>query len=240
MRPSESEPATLISPAFRLEAVEVAFGRSGPSRRSALTIDRLEIQRGRSTGVRGPSGAGKSTLLAALAGLLAPITGRIFADDVDLSRLTPRRLERWRRTKVGLIFQDFHLVDELSLVENVLLPLRFDRFRIDDAERERAVGLLARLGLADVARRVGRLSRGERQRVAVARALVRSPEVVLADEPTASLDPESATLVADLLIDHVRDSGACVVIASHDAEVLARTDATLQLIDGHLVAEGRS
>jgi len=169
--------------------------------------------------VTGPSGVGKSTLLHLIAGLVEPSDGRIERSGLVQAASDGARAA-WRRDHLGYVFQDFHLIPELSLIENVVLPAGFGR----DASNRRENGqrLLARFGLGDIRRRASSLSRGEQQRVAVARALAHRPPILLADEPTASLDAENAALITEALIEGAREIGALLICVSHDPLMIAR------------------
>ncbi|NSL53779.1 ABC transporter ATP-binding protein [Uliginosibacterium aquaticum] len=201
-----------------------------------FALDRLELTAGHMLGIRGASGAGKTTLLHCLAGIEPLTTGSIVWDDTDITALPGAGLTRWRQQKLGLVFQDFHLVEGLSALDNVLLPASFTGWRIAPALRSRATRLLSRVGIAEPTRRAELLSRGERQRVAVARALLFAPPVVLADEPTASLDPENREIIADLLCGLVREHGATLIVVSHENALLHRMDRVLELRSGTLQA----
>lgn len=207
---------------------------TAPAPARLLALDRLEAEAGARIAVTGPSGSGKTTLLHALAGLLRPAAGRVVWGEDDLSTLSERARDAWRRGRVGLVFQDFHLVPELDILGNVLLPARFAGWRVPPALRDRAEALIAAVGLDRPRRRVGLLSRGEQQRAALARALVLSPAIVLADEPTASLDAAAAATVADLLLDLTGEAGATLVVATHDAALARRLGAVWTLCDGRL------
>lgn len=179
----------------------------------------------------GPSGSGKSTLLYLLSGLLVPQAGQVVWDGTDLARLPEGARDRWRRRQAGFIFQDFHLLPELSPLRNVLLPAGFARFSAR-AQRRRAAALLARLGVPDRPR-AALLSRGEQQRTALARAMLPAPSVLFADEPTASLDAVSGDAVtAELRA--LAASGCCVIAASHDPGLIAQADRRLHLEHGQL------
>lgn len=201
-----------------------------------LRIDRLTLEHGRTLGIRGASGAGKSTLLHCLAGIEPIDAGSIGWGGDQIGALSPAALTRWRAQRLGLVFQDFHLVEGLSALGNVLLPASFAGWRASPALKQRAGELLERVGIAAPQRRAELLSRGERQRVAVARALLFEPGVILADEPTASLDPENRAIVGHLLLDLVRENGATLIVVSHDGALLARLDRQLELRDGGLHA----
>lgn len=213
----------------------------GEGGRRLLSIDRLEIAPGSRVGIRGPSGAGKSTLLYALAGLVAISSGSVRWGDQDIATLPDRRRTDFRRRHIGMVFQDFLLFEELSAFGNATVAAMFcdrsQRARIDDTARR----TLDRLGLADMAgRSVVRFSGGERQRVAVARAMANDPAILLADEPTASLDRQTADrLVADLT-EVAAGSGRTLIAVSHDAALLSRMDRVLDLADGRLVADADS
>jgi putative ABC transport system ATP-binding protein len=195
-----------------------------------LNVPHLSLEPGALLGVSGPSGAGKSTLLAALCGLIRPDSGSVTWGETDVSALPEGRRDGWR-SHAGFIFQDIHLIGELSAIENVLLPLRFSHFSARSHEK-RAGQLLATMGLVTPTRRASLLSRGEQQRVALARALLLSPPVLFADEPTAALDAKNGGAVTDILLDHAQQSGATLIVVSHDEELLARLPRRITLREG--------
>ena len=199
-----------------------------------FTVSSLEVAAGSSLGISGISGAGKTTLFHCLAGIAKPNTGKILWDGIDLCTLRDDALGRWRHQNLGLVFQDFHLIDGLSALDNVLLPACFDSWRPPTAVRKRAGELLDAVGVATGGRLAAVLSRGERQRVALARALLLQPGIVMADEPTASLDPEHRRQIGDLLIGLVRSQGATLIVISHEQELLARLDRRMSLRDAQL------
>ena len=145
--------------------------------------------------------------------------------------------DRWRRRSLGLVFQDIHLIEGFSAQDNVSLPLLFDRARLPPGARAQAAALLARLGI-DAARPIEVMSRGERQRIALARALLRTPSLLLADEPTASLDRASAADIAHLLVEAASDTGATLLVTSHDPVLLDRIPDRLRLEGGHATLIG--
>jgi ABC-type lipoprotein export system ATPase subunit len=205
---------------------------SGAALRRVLDGASLEAQAGELVAIIGPSGSGKSTLLHVVAGLDRVDAGAIAVAGEPVHRLGQRALTRLRRDQIGLVFQAFHLVPELTGAENVVLPTRANGGGGRGAGRARA--LIARLGLAAAAaRRPGELSGGEQQRLAIARALVNEPSLVLADEPTGNLDDAAGASVLALLRE-VASDGRAVVLVTHDARAGPIADRTLSLVDGRL------
>jgi putative ABC transport system ATP-binding protein len=198
----------------------------------------LDVAAGETVAVMGPSGCGKSTLLHLLGGLDRPTAGELWLAGQSLDRMGERALARLRRDAVGFVFQAFHLMDELTAVENVELPALLAG-RSARVARQRAAGLLERVGLADRARFLpSALSGGQRQRVAIARALVADPLVVLADEPTGNLDSE-ATLEVLRLFDSLHAAGQTLVIVTHDSRIAATADRLISMRDGAFTDETR-
>jgi ABC-type lipoprotein export system ATPase subunit len=194
----------------------------------------VEVERGELVAVVGRSGSGKSTLLHVLGGLDRADAGTIELAGARIDRLDERGLTAVRRREIGFVFQAFHLLPELTGLENVLLPAQLARDGLEAAPRARR--LLERLGLTDAARRLPTtLSGGEQQRLAIARALVNDPSLVLADEPTGNLDEESGATVLDLLR-RVADSGRAVLLVTHDRAATALSDRVLRLQDGRLLS----
>ena len=217
-----------------LEGLTVLRRDSNGKLFSTLSVPHLSIPSGACIGIAGPSGAGKSTLLDVLAGLLVPTTGSVTWGNTPLSNFTDRERAIWRRHNVGQVFQDFLLIPELSILANVVLPISFARLRATTDQRQRALDVIASLGLKDAGRHAAVLSRGEQQRVALARALVMNPSIILADEPTASLDQVSAGLVTDLLFDEARQRHATLIIASHESAILSRMDLVYRIVGGEV------
>jgi putative ABC transport system ATP-binding protein len=196
----------------------------------------LNVEEGETVAVMGPSGCGKSTLLHLLGGLDRPDAGEIHLAGVRVDQLGERSLARLRRDAVGFVFQAFHLMDELTAVENVELPALLAG-RSPRRARARALELLDRTGLADRARFLpATLSGGQRQRVAVARALANDPLVVLADEPTGNLD-SSATLEVLRLFDGLHEAGQTLVVVTHDSRIAATADRLITMRDGEFTDE---
>lgn len=206
--------------------------RAGPrERRTILDIAALDLPPGRVTALSGPSGSGKSTLLYVLAGLLVPDRGSIRWGGIDLAVESEARRDRWRRENAGFVFQDFHLIEELSPLANVLAPSWFTRFS-SRGLKARAETLLENFHAPRDARSISTLSRGEQQRVALARAMLFEPRAIFADEPTASLDADAAEIVADALRALAAKDGRTVIVASHDRAVLDRADEIIRIERG--------
>jgi lipoprotein-releasing system ATP-binding protein len=196
----------------------------------------LAVEHGEMVAIVGASGVGKSTLLHLLGGLDRVDSGRITIGDVDVTTLPDPELVAFRNRQVGFVFQFHHLLPEFSAVENAEMPLRIARAPIAEA-RPSAEALLQRVGLGDrLTHRPGMLSGGEQQRVAVARALVMRPAVLLADEPTGDLDETTADSLHTLIRDMHRDFGLTSVIATHNPRLAAACDRVLRLQEGRLVA----
>jgi ABC-type lipoprotein export system ATPase subunit len=210
---------------------------SGPSPVFALRGVTLEVARGERVALLGKSGSGKSTLLNLLGGLDHPTSGGLQVGGHDLDRLSRRELARFRSRTVGMIFQSFNLIPSRTSLENVELPMVFAG-RAPRERRDSAGQALASVGLAGrLHHRPTEMSGGENQRVAVARALVNRPEIVLADEPTGNLDSATARDVMALILDHVREYGATLVLVTHDEELArASTDRVIRLKDGQLIS----
>ncbi len=189
-----------------------------------LRIPALTVEAGERVAVIGPSGSGKTTLLQLVAGIHVPEEGRVETAGAVLTSLDDGARRAFRIRNVGLVFQEFELLDYLSVLDNVLLPYRLNPAqRLDASARARAEALLRRVGLGDEIHRLApRLSHGERQRAAVCRALVTEPPLLLADEPTGNLDPANRDRVLDILCDVASETGATLLTVTHDHEVLHR------------------
>ena len=190
----------------------------------ALQIEHLRLEATEHVALIGPSGCGKTTLLNILAGVVLPHAGVVQVADQPVAQLADARRRDFRIRKLGLVFQNFELLDYLNVRDNILLPLRVGRgLAVTAALRERAEALASRLDIADkLDRHPQQLSQGERQRVAVSRALLLQPAVILADEPTGNLDPTTKFVVLDLLLDYAREAGATLLTVTHDRELLDR------------------
>ncbi|MCA2219371.1 ABC transporter ATP-binding protein [Jidongwangia harbinensis] len=221
-----------MSDAVRLEALRRIYDDTGTAV-TALDGVSATFATATFTAVMGPSGSGKSTLLQCAAGLDRPTEGRVLIAGAEMTMTGEAALTKFRRRRIGFVFQDFNLLPALTVLQNVVLPLRLAGRR---ADRRRARELLTRLGLGDrLGHRPAQLSGGERQRVAIARSLITDPAVIFADEPTGALDSHSAREVLGLLRSAVRDFGRTVVMVTHDPVAAATADAVLFLADGRLV-----
>jgi len=216
-----------------IEAVEVTFpGLATP----ALSIDNFRLEAGGHLAVTGASGSGKSTLVNILTGLERLNKGAVRWGGTDMASLSESRRDRWRGETVGLVMQDFHLFEGLSALDNILLPARLSR-AANAQTVERARKLLQIVGLSRPEQKVETMSRGEMQRVAVARALVRKPAVIIADEPTASLDSESGAQVAELIVSLATREKSTLIVVSHDPALIGRFDSRIRLVGGRIASE---
>ena len=222
------------SPGISLESVSKQYSTPAGL---VHAVDRitLDVEPGSSLAVIGPSGCGKSTLLGLIAGLEAPTAGRVSIGGGAISGLTDAERARRRRDEFGIVFQSDKLLPFLTAVENVSLQLALNDA---GARFERCRELLVELDLEEEADKLpDQLSGGQRQRVAVARALVHLPRVILADEPTGALDADNSSAVIDLLLNAQQQSGATLVVVTHDRAVAGRLDRTIRLRDGQLTAD---
>jgi len=218
-----------------LQRIFVDVADSLRSKRAILTIDDLIFRPGELTVVAGPSGSGKSTLLNVISGITPVTSGSVSAFGETVTALRESRRDAWRRRTVGMVFQDFNLIGELSPLDNIRLPLSFGK----SARSAIDVGsLMQRLGIPSDRTTVSRMSRGEQQRVAIARALLFDPPIILADEPTASLDTKNGAFVIDALIREAA-KGKTVIAVSHDPEFAARAATTIYLDHGRIVRQER-
>ncbi|WLR95608.1 ABC transporter ATP-binding protein [Shinella zoogloeoides] len=201
-----------------------------------LSISRLHLPAGSQLAVTGASGSGKSTLVNVVTGLETATQGSASWGGTDIAALSAGRRDAFRAAHIGLVMQDFHLFPGLSAFENVVLPARLSR-RLTPAMRERAHHLLETTGIARPGQPVETLSRGEMQRVAVARALLSKPGVIVADEPTASLDRRTGEAISELIVRLARQDGATLVVVTHDPALMERLDRRIGLEGGRIVAD---
>jgi ABC-type lipoprotein export system ATPase subunit len=218
-----------------LRGVSKSF-RTGDHKVRVLDEVHLSVAAQESVAIVGPSGSGKSTLLNLLGTLDQPDQGTIVIDGKNLSMMAGDELARFRNRNIGFVFQSHHLLPHLTVLENVLVPVLAQASEVSEEVLLRATQLLQRVGLADREKHLpGRLSGGERQRVAVVRALINQPRLILADEPTGALDGVSAAEVGRLLIELNREHGITLIVATHSEELAARMDRVLSMENGTLV-----
>jgi lipoprotein-releasing system ATP-binding protein len=228
-----------------VELVDVTKDYGQADRQTAVSVLKgisLKIDRGRALVIVGPSGSGKSTLLNVIGGLDHPTTGHVLIDGHDLAKLTDHELARIRNRDIGFIFQLHHLLPQCTVLENVLIPtLASKDGSAPRTVRQRGQALLDRVGLKDrMQYRPGELSGGQRQRVAVARALINEPKLLLADEPTGSLDEATSDGIADLLVELNRDEQVTLIAVTHSQKLAARIGDVRELHGGVLTERSRS
>lgn len=220
----------MTSQFIKIDGVQKSYTR-GANRVHALRDTNLNVDAGEFIAIIGPSGSGKTTLLSILGGMLAPTTGEVILDGDSLYQLTVRERSQLRNRKIGFLFQSFNLVPWLSALENVQLPLSL--YGLEKGEQKaRATELLERYGLADrLDHKPSELSAGQQQRVAMSRTLVMNPQLILADEPTGNLDPNSRDLVLDTL-EQLSADGRTILLVTHDPHVSDRARRVFQINDG--------
>lgn len=214
---------------IRIEQLRFAY----PADAFVLRVDRLEIAVGECVALIGPSGCGKTTLMNLVSGILVPDEGVVHVDGIPLSQEGLASRQAFRLGRVGLVPQNFELLDYLTVRENILLPFRLGcPGTVDRAGEERCAELAGRAGIsAHLAKVPGQLSQGERQRAALCRGLVTSPRLILADEPTGNLDPENQDRIVALLLEEARRIGATVLMITHDPLLLPRFDRVIDVMD---------
>jgi len=209
---------------------------SGDRKIKAVNNISMFIPDGIFSTIIGKSGSGKSTLLSLLGALDKPTSGQIIVDDQEITKMGDNKLIRYRRDKIGFIFQSYNLIPNLSALENVMLPMEFAGVKGKE-RKKRAAKLLSQVGMAKEKfnRKPGRLSGGEQQRVAIARALANQPKLILADEPTGNLDSTTGKIIIDLLKNLAKSENTTIVAATHDQGIAREAKITFHLQDGKLV-----
>lgn len=222
---------------INLSAISRCYRMGGNEVHALAGVD-LRIAAGEYVAITGPSGSGKSSLLNLIGCLDRPSGGRYSLDGDDVAQMDDERISALRNRKIGFVFQSFFLLPRLTVLENVLLPMRYAQSPDASAET-RARGLLERVGLSNrLDHKPGELSGGQQQRAAIARALIRQPRLLLADEPTGNLDSRSAADVLGL-IDELHGEGQTIVLVTHDADVAARAPRHVRLRDGRIEGDDR-
>ena len=210
---------------------------NGPEKTVALDNVSLQVRKGELLAVYGPSGSGKTTLLFLLGGLDKPTAGKVLLDGIEISNMDEHRLSRIRRTTVGFVFQNYNLVEELTVLENVKLTMMFEG-KPEEEMKERTSELLDKVGLVGRERhRPSQLSAGEQQRVAIARALANRPRLVLMDEPTGNLDQDNSRALVRLVASIIREEGVTFIIATHNLEIVQGTPSRLFLKAGQVATD---
>jgi putative ABC transport system ATP-binding protein len=209
--------------------------RSGAEDLQILKSVSIAIPGGQFVAITGASGSGKSTMLGLIAGLDAPSSGEIFVDEQNITTMSENGLASLRSTKIGFIFQSFHLIPSLTALENIMVPLEIAGAA---NPRYRAEQLLGDVGLTDRGHHYpSELSGGEQQRIAVARAFANNPTILLADEPTGNLDSRNGTKIFDLMSDLHKQNGTTLVMVTHEAELAERAERTIRLRDGEIESD---
>jgi ABC-type lipoprotein export system ATPase subunit len=230
------EQADLTRPVVTVEASQLSKSfRSGEDVIRAVDEVSFTLTEGQFVAILGPSGSGKSTLLYLLGGLDRPTAGELRVDGVDVSRLAGSEEHRFRRQKLGFVFQSFHLIPRLTALENVMRPLELKGGMSYESRRERAAALLINVGLNDKRHhhKPGGLSGGQQQRVAIARAIANDPRVILADEPTGNVDSITGKQIIRLL-KQLADQGRTVIVVTHDRSIVDVANVRLQMEDGRI------
>lgn len=223
--------------ALLIEHLQKSYRQPDGVRIPVLDIERFELGRGEQVVLLGSSGGGKTTLLNIIAGLRSPDAGRVLIDGTDVTALSEAARDRFRAERIGFVFQTFNLLPAFSALENVLLGMSFGGGRSD---RKRATELLSRVGLSHrLHNRPGQLSVGERQRVAVARALANKPSLMLADEPTANVDAANQQTVLELVRDACREQNVSLLLVTHSPQVAEQFKRVEQLAEFNRAVSGR-
>ena len=218
---------------LKLEHIKKTYAQPDGTRVPILDIDEFNIAAGEQVVLIGPSGCGKTTMLHTIAGITKPDSGKVFIDDIELTKFSEAARDRIRANKLGYVFQTFNLLPGFSAYENVLLGMSFAKGKVSAA---RAKSLLERIGLGHrLNNKPHQLSVGEQQRVAIARALANRPALLLADEPTANVDPGNQKQIIDLIIDSCREENVALLMVTHSMEVADRFDRVVKLDELNLV-----
>lgn len=214
---------------------KIYHGQSQPVR--ALDSISIDIESGTSIAIKGKSGSGKSTLLSILAGLVKPTEGVVKYNEVEIYKYSEKELCEFRAQNIGIVFQSFQLLEELTVYENICLPFYLKR---EKENKEEIINMLRLLGMEDkIDSYPEQLSGGQQQRVAIARAFIGNPKIVLADEPTGNLDEETSNQIIDVFLECQKKYGQTLVIITHDDDVAQKMERVITLKDGRIVADTR-
>ncbi len=221
-----------------LENISKVYSSDTPM--TALEEITLEVPRGSFVAVLGPSGSGKSTLLNVVGALTRPTSGRLVVDDIDITSASEKERATFRNEKIGFVFQSFHVLSDRTALENVMLPARFSRTVVPDVKK-RAAECLEKVGLGDrIDSPCSSLSGGQLQRVAISRALLMKPPLLLADEPTGNLDTNTGAEILELFVQLHSDAGLTLMVVTHEEALTAAADIVLTIEDGKLMQGGNS
>jgi lipoprotein-releasing system ATP-binding protein len=220
---------------LEIKSLTKGFQSGSGKRRIILDELNLSVQDGESVAIVGPSGSGKTTLLNLIGTLDRPDSGDVLLDGESIFNKNEKELANFRNRSIGFVFQMHHLLPQLNLLENVLLPVVAQQPKVDENSRIRAEKLIDTLGIGDLKlQKPGQLSGGECQRTAIARALINQPKILLADEPTGSLDQQSSNQLADLLLHLNREENTSLIVVTHSLDLASKMDKTYRLVDGKL------
>ena len=216
---------------YKLENINLNYHLNGNDIKVLKNIN-FEIKKNERVAIIGESGSGKTSLLMLMSCLEKPTTGSIIFNNEDFSKLSEKKKTEIRKTKIGLIFQQFYLIPNYTALENVMFPMQINRIK---DEHEKAISLLSEVGLASQKNNLpSELSGGEQQRVAIARAISFGPEIILADEPTGNLDEKNTKLVSNLLLDYSKRKKISLVLVTHNMKLAKKCDRVIKLLDGSI------
>ena len=214
---------------YKLENINLNYHLNGNDIKVLENIN-FEIKKNERVAIIGESGSGKTSLLMLMSCLEKPTTGSIIFNNEDFSKLSEKNKTEIRKTKIGLIFQQFYLIPNYSALENVMFPMQINKIK---DEQKKAISLLSEIGLADKKNNLpSELSGGEQQRVAIARAISFGPEIILADEPTGNLDEKNTKLVSNLLLDYSKKKKISLILVTHNMKLAKKCDRIIKLLDG--------
>ena len=214
---------------YKLENINLNYHLNGNDIKVLKNIN-FEIKKNERVAIIGESGSGKTSLLMLMSCLEKPTTGSIIFNNEDFSKLSEKNKTEIRKTKIGLIFQQFYLIPNYSALENVMFPMQINKIK---DEQKKAISLLSEIGLADKKNNLpSELSGGEQQRVAIARAISFGPEIILADEPTGNLDEKNTKLVSNLLLDYSKKKKISLILVTHNMKLAKKCDRIIKLLDG--------